>query len=197
VIASQAKISELKQQLAFLPPESAVPNEATQVRQVKLQVLDKERHHLLQEQASIQQRLNGYQARVDAVPLRQEELSSLTRDSETARDHYRSLLEKDYSAQMSSQLETKQDAERFEVLDPAKPPDHPSGPNRPVLWLASAVFALFGGFASAFSRETIDSSIKSEADLVKLLPHDIELLGFVSSIRPTASFSNRRLLDTN
>jgi len=197
VIASQKKIAELKQQLANLPPDSVVSNETTHISQVKLQVLDKERHHLLQEQTSIQQRLNGYQARVDAVPLRQEELSSLTRDSETARDHYRSLLEKDYSAQMSSQLETKQDAERFEVLDPAKPPDHPSGPNRPVLLLASAVFALLGGFASAFSREKIDSSIKSEADLMKLLPHDIEMLGFVSNIRPVVSFNNRRLLDTN
>ena len=102
------------------------------------------------------------------MPLRQEQLSGLTRDYETARDHYRSLLEKYYSARMAGELESRQDAERFEVLDPATPPEHPSDPNRRLLWALSALVALAGGFIIAYAREYIDSSVKTEADLLKM-----------------------------
>ncbi len=198
VIASQAKVTALQRQLASLPPSgSSVPAAGNHVAEVRLQVLEKERGHLLEEQTRVMQRLEAYQSKVDAVPLREEQLSSLTRDYETARDHYRSLLEKHYSAQMATQLETKQDAERFDVLDPATPPDHPTGPNRPLLWAASAVFALIGGIAAALSREQIDGSVKSEADLMKILPRELELLGVVSNIPNVADARSPRLLEIN
>jgi polysaccharide chain length determinant protein (PEP-CTERM system associated) len=197
VIASQAKISELKQQLAALPPAGAISNEGNRVTEVRLQVLEKERAHLQGEQAQIMQRLNTYQGKVDAVPLREEQLSSLTRDYETARDHYRSLLEKHYSAQMATELETKQDAERFDVLDPATPPDHPTGPNRPLLLAASALFALIGGLAIAFSRDQIDFTIKSEEGLMKILPPDLELLGIIPNISPQALVRRQSLSETS
>src|SRR6202043_1283312 len=114
--------------------------------ETRLQVIETEHGRLLSEQSAIKARLNSYQSKVDAAPLRQEQLSGLTRDYETARDHYRSLLEKSYSAQMASELESRQEAERFEVLDKAMPPDHPTAPNRPYLWAASGVLALLSGF---------------------------------------------------
>jgi uncharacterized protein involved in exopolysaccharide biosynthesis len=137
--------------------------------------------------------MNSYQAKADAVPLRQEQLSGLTRDYETARDHYRSLLEKYYSARMAGELESRQDAERFEVLDPATPPEHPSEPNRLLLWVLSASVALGSGFAIAYAREYMDSSVKTEAELLKILPNDIELLGFISSISSNPSTSSQRV----
>jgi uncharacterized protein involved in exopolysaccharide biosynthesis len=160
-------------------------------------VLDNERVRLLGEQLAIKARLNSYQERVDAVPLRQEQLSSLTRDYETSRDHYRSLLEKHYSAQMASELESRQDAERFEVLDPATPPEHPTGPNRLLLCVASAVFALVGGLVAAFCREQIDNSIKSEVDLLGILPRELELLGIISRISAIQPVHGRQLLETS
>jgi succinoglycan biosynthesis transport protein ExoP len=196
VISSQAKIAELKQQLADLPTEGT-PAVADTPAEARLRVLDKERTRLLAEQTTIKTRLNSYQEKVDAVPLRQEQLSTLTRDYETARDHYRSLLEKHYSAQMASELEFKQEAERFEVLDPATPPDHATGPHRHILWAASAVFALIGGFAAAFGREQIDNSIKSEAELLKMLPRDLELLGVISTISPDRTAHRPQLLQAS
>jgi len=165
--------------------------------EARIQVLDKERERLLGDQSGIKERLNSYQAKVDAVPLRQEQLSSLTRDYETSRDHYRSLLEKHYSAQMASELESRQDAERFEVLDPATPPEHPTAPNRLLLCLASAVFALVGGLVAAFCREQIDNSIKSEVDLLGILPRELELLGIISRISAIQPVHGRQLLETS
>jgi uncharacterized protein involved in exopolysaccharide biosynthesis len=181
VVACEARIAELKRQLGTLPGEekSVQPGRVVDAR---IQVLDKERERLLGEQSAIKERLNSYQAKVDAVPLRQEQLSSLTRDYETAREHYRSLLEKHYSAQMASELESKQDADRFEVLDPATSPDHPTAPNRRLLCALSVFFALIGGLVAAFCREQIDNSIKSDVDLLEILPAELELLGVVSRI---------------
>jgi polysaccharide biosynthesis transport protein len=191
VIASRGKIEELKKQLSAL--HSSNGQSGDRAVNTRLQVLDADRAHLLAEQSTIKARLNSYQAKVDAVPLRQEQLSGLTRDYETARDQYRSLLEKYYSARMASELESRQDAERFEVLDPATPPEHPSEPNRPLLWALSALASLAGGFIIAYAREYIDSSVKTEGDLLKLLPPDVELLGLISSIPSTPSPSSQPL----
>ena len=196
VIACQARIAELKRQLTGLPNEST-PALVDHTVEARLHVLDNERARLLGEQMAIRGRLNSYQAKVDAVPLRQEQLSSLTRDYETSRYHYRSLLEKHYSAQMASELESKQDADRFEVLDPATPPDRPTGPNRLLLCLASAVFSLAGGLVAAFCREQIDNSIKSEVDLLEILPRELELLGCISRISAIQSVHGRQLLETS
>lgn len=191
VIASKAKIEELKTQLSVL--HSTAGQAGDRSVNTRLQVLEKERTHLAAEQSAIKDRLDSYQSKVDAVPLRQEQLSGLTRDYETARDHYRSLLEKYYSARMAGELESRQDAERFEVLDPATPPEHPSEPNRRFLWALSALAALAGGFVIAYARECIDSSVKTEADLLKMLPADVELLGLISSISSHSSPSSQRV----
>ncbi len=192
VIVSRSKIEELKNQLNSLPATSASPVMDRSV-ETRLQLLERERTHLIAEQGAIKTRLDSYQGKVDAVPLRQEQLSGLTRDYETARDHYRSLLEKYYAARMASELESRQDAERFEVLDPATPPEHPSAPNRPLLWAASGFLGFAGAFVIAYAREYVDSSVKTEADLLKMLPVDVELLGLISSISPSPSASNQRI----
>jgi polysaccharide biosynthesis transport protein len=191
VIASKAKIEELTKQLSELHSSSGQGGD--RLVNTRLQVLEKDRTHLVAEQSAIKARLNSYQSKVDAVPLRQEQISGLTRDYETARDHYRSLLEKYYSARMAGELESRQDAERFEVLDAATPPEHPSEPNRPFLWALSALAALAGGFVIAYAREYIDSSVKTEADLLKMLPTDVEVLGFISSISSNSSPSSQRV----
>jgi polysaccharide biosynthesis transport protein len=196
VVASKSKIEELKHQLSALPTTSSA-QEVDRPVQARLQVIQKEREHLLVEQEAIKTRLDSYQDKVDAVPLRQEQLSGLTRDYETARDHYRSLLEKYYSAQMASELEAKQDAERFEVLDPAVAPEHPAGPNRPVLWGVSALSAFVAGFVLAYACEHIDNTVKTENDLVKILPLEVELVGSISRIAPAGLSLNRRVPQTS
>jgi len=196
VIVAQARIRDLTAQLAALPkvaPQAAPPPTVD----ARLQVIDDEREHLVENQAAIRSRLNSYQAKVDAVPLRQEQLSQLTRDYETARDHYRSLLEKYYSAQMASDLEEKQDADRFEVLDPAVPPEHPTAPNRPALWGASVVVAFAGSFILLWWRERMDGSIKSELDLIKILPLELEFAGVISTIVPAAVIQSHRTFDVS
>lgn len=196
VIGSTQKIAELKRQLAALPSHLTPVITDRPVR-ARLQIIDGERSRLAVEQATIRQRLNSYQTKVDAVPLRQEQLSGLTRDYQTDLDHYRSLLEGTFSAEMASELEAKQESDRFEVLDPAIPPDRPTAPNRRLLWGVSALLALIGGIVAASGREQMDSSIKSEAELLRILSRDLELVGTISTILPLREHQRRRLLTTS
>jgi polysaccharide chain length determinant protein (PEP-CTERM system associated) len=180
-IAAQTKISQLEDELSRVPKTAPTPA-LTRGVDARLKVLDDQRSHLLSEQSTIRTRLNSYQNKVDAVPIRQEQLSALTRDYDTAKEHYRSLLEKYYAAQMAGQLEEKQDADRFEVLDPAVEPEHPAKPNRAVLRLSACLMALAGSFMLAFGLERLDGTIKSDIDLLKILPSEIDLAGSVSNI---------------
>jgi len=192
IVAAQAKIRDLESQIAKMPKASSTPNISAGA-DARLQLIKQERDHLLNQQAAIQVRLDRYQSKVDAVPVRQEQLSSLTRDYDTSRDHYRSLLEKYYSAEMASELEEKQDAERFEVLDPAVAPEHPSAPDRPLLYFASCVAAFLGAFMLAFGLEQLDSTIKSEIDVRKILPAGTEFAGTVSNIARVQRTGNRQI----
>ena len=110
------------------------------------------------------------------------------RDYDSAKLNYSSLLEKSYSAEMATELERKQQAERFQILDSAIPPDRADSPNRPLLYLASLFGSLVLGFVVAIVLENIDGSIKTEEDLRLLLPPGISLLGTIPQLRSTGDF---------
>lgn len=191
VIAAKARIQELKAQLASMPPAPAAP-QANRGTAARLEIVNRESTRLQHEESVVRARLNNYQSKVDAVPLRQEQLANLTRDYDTAREHYRSLLEKHYSAQMATELEEKQDADRFEVLDPAVPPDRASFPDRPRLWLASVLAGFAAACLLALGRERLDGTIKTEMELLAIVPPDLEIAGLIPTIAPaTATLSKR------
>lgn len=192
VLQSEAKIKGLTAQLAKLPK---VPAAVTRGADAQMVVIDHESKHLLSEQGALRRRLNQYQAKVDAVPVRQEQISDLLRNYDSAREHYRSLLDKYYSAEMASALEEKQDADRFEVLDRAFPPEHASFPNRQLLGAASVVAALIGAFLLGLTLERMDGSVKSEIDLVKMLSKDLELAGSIGTIAPALTVRRRLMYE--
>ena len=71
----------------------------------------------------------NYRARLDAIPVREQEIASLTRDYEMSKAHYSQLLDRELSAETATQLEVRQKGEKFEV-GTAMPADKPSRPNR-------------------------------------------------------------------
>ncbi len=123
----------------------------------------------IQAKASEAGRLSGligtYQARLEATPVREAELSSLTRDYETLQATYRTLLQKKEESQMSANLEKRQIGEQFKVLDPARLPERPASPDRPRLYLMVLLAALASGFALAAAAEYFDRTLRTEADV--------------------------------
>jgi len=180
----EAEIRALDAQIASLPADpapSANADSATGANP-RLQLIHRDRSRLQDEQRKIQSSINRYQSRIDSAPVHEQEISQLLRDYSTARDHYRALLEKTYSAQMAAQLEQEQQSGNFTMLDQARVPEAPIGPKRIPLLLGAFVFAIAAGIGVALLAETLDNTVKSETELRDCLP-EIPILGTTPGIQ--------------
>jgi polysaccharide chain length determinant protein (PEP-CTERM system associated) len=119
-----------------------------------------------EEIAGLNRQLALYQRRLENTPKREAELATITRDYETTRDTFRSLLAKRAEADITSNLEQGAKGEQFRVIDPARPPDRPTGPNRLRLLMVGIVLALGAAGAAVIVAEQIDTSYR-RADEVR------------------------------
>jgi polysaccharide chain length determinant protein (PEP-CTERM system associated) len=110
-----------------------------------------------------QQRLNrlvsSYQSKLEAIPVREQQIAELVRDYEITKAHYSGLLDKQFSAETATQLEIRQKAEKFSILDPAQPAQRPSKPNRLLIDFAGSVGGLLLGVILAIGSEFFGVSI--------------------------------------
>ncbi len=201
VLSKQEEVKSLDAQVKMLPKLDTISQETKQAAvsssDPRLELIANDRSRLVKEQKQIEAKINEYQTRVNAEPIREQEMAQRLRDYDTAKEHYRSLLEKTYSAQMAMELERRQEGGSFTLLDPARPPDVPIGPNRIALLGGSFFFAFSAGIGAGFLREILDETIKSEVELHELLP-GTPVLGLTPRLggtRPNvlaASFSTGR-----
>jgi len=119
-----------------------------------------------EEIGSLNRQLSLVQRRLENTPKREAELATITRDYETTRDTFRSLLAKRSEADITSSLERGQQGEQFRVIDPARQPDRPAGPNRLRLLMVGMVLALGAAGAAVIVAEQIDTSYR-RADEVR------------------------------
>jgi len=117
------------------------------------------------EQAQINKQIHDYQTRIQSTPQVEEEYKQLTRDTQTSQALYDSLSSKLKQAQMSTDLQNRQQGETFSVLDPANLPDNPTYPKRRVF----ASGGLAGGFALGLLfvalLEYRDTALRNERDV--------------------------------
>jgi polysaccharide chain length determinant protein (PEP-CTERM system associated) len=150
------------------PDNSEKAVEPPQVRQLREQIrlLDEAVKRQELQQKQMQDKIDVYEGRLQAVPAIEQEYKELTRDYQTALDFYNDLLRKRTQSVMATDLERRQQGEQFLVLDPANLPERPSYPNK-------RLFA-FGGFAGGLSLGVAiaalfefrdSSSVRSELDV--------------------------------
>jgi len=183
VIATNEQIQEINRRLAALPESTASSvDQMDSNTKVRLSLIEKElqRHKELQE--SLRQQIQSFQGKVDSVPVLETHLAELSRNYEVSRQNYQSLLDKTLSAGMSEQLEQKQQAERFTVLDPAKTPEKPIKPSRIPLFAGVIFAAFFLPLGGTIAREVFSPAIKTESHLKDLLPIRIPVLGTIPPI---------------
>jgi polysaccharide chain length determinant protein (PEP-CTERM system associated) len=142
------------------------------------------------EQEQIRKQINLYQERVQASPAVEQQYKELTRGYQTALDSYNELQKKRDNAEMTVNLERKQEGEQFSVLDPANLPDKPSFPNRPVFVLGGLGGGLALGLGLAFLLEMKDTSVKTERD-VEFALH-LPVLAMVPEIEPASEKNGKK-----
>src|SRR5262249_27867581 len=161
----------VEDRLKVLPPDppvtAAQDNNSVTVR---LQLLDRETKRLNDEQTRLTQQMNSYRGKVDAVPVVEQQMAELNRNYGVSKDHYQSLLDKTFSAGMAADLERRQQAEHFTILDLAQVPEKPFKPQRQLLLMAVLVGALALSLALAYLKDMLTGTLKMERELKALLP---------------------------
>jgi polysaccharide chain length determinant protein (PEP-CTERM system associated) len=109
---------------------------------------------------NLNRQLAVYQRRLEMTPKREQELALITRDYETTRDLFRSLLAKRGEADVAADLEQRQKGETFRVIEAATLPDRPAGPNRIRLLLVGIALALGAAGVAVILAEQVDTSYR-------------------------------------
>lgn len=193
VISVKDQIKDVNSRLAAMP--ESLSNAADPVdsnTKVHLGLLEKELQRHRELKVNLQRQIQALQGKVDSVPVLETRLAELSRNYEVSRQNYQSLLDKTLSAGMSEQLEQKQQAERFTVLDPARTPEKPVKPKRVPLFAAVVFASLILPVGVVIAKEALSSAVKSEAQLKELLPPQIPVLGTIPPIESKADFRRAR-----
>jgi polysaccharide biosynthesis transport protein len=171
------QINELKAKMAADKPATDAPDPqmSTSPRATQNPVLEAEIHKLDQDiddqvkvQAALQKEIQFHVAKLQQVPIFEQQVAGLMRDYDSIQTHYNQLQAKKLDAVMAGELETHQAAERFEVLDPAVPPVKPSGPRREMMMVGGLFFGLLCGLGVAFLVEVSDESVRHEREAAQI-----------------------------
>jgi polysaccharide biosynthesis transport protein len=120
--------------------------------------------------ADLKAKVLDYQARLNQEPVREQQLSDLTRGYEQSKANYDELLKKKNESAMATSMELLQQGERFRIIDPPSLPVKPDFPNRLKFCGIGLGLGLALGFLVAGAFEMMDDRIYDEKDLQKLLP---------------------------
>jgi polysaccharide chain length determinant protein (PEP-CTERM system associated) len=168
-------------------PEADVVAEAEAARirdtRSQLAVVTRDVENLDAQRKRILQDIADTQLRLKAVPIREQELATITRDYDTMRASYSSLLSKKFSADVAKDMEQEQKAERFVMLDRARVPEKPVRPHKGVLIMIGSIGSLVASAALAFLLEWKRNTLLGEWEL----PAGAPVLGRIPRLRVHAA----------
>jgi polysaccharide chain length determinant protein (PEP-CTERM system associated) len=152
-------------------PSTRTPTEPSQIQALRTQIHQYDQ--LIQERTAAEEDIQGqiklYQSRVQSSPAIEQEYKALTLDYQTSLDFYNDLLRKRDQSAMATDLEKGQEGEQFEVLDAANLPTSPSFPKQPLFVMGGLGGGLGLGLAICLLIELMDTSLRTEKDVEKLL----------------------------
>jgi len=165
---------EKKAQALAAGPKPAKPDMSRSSRDMQLAVANPYVLSLMQQrdQADVEakttadeitglnRQIGVYQRRLEMTPKREQELALITRDYETTREMFRTLLAKRGEADIAAELEQRQKGEKFRVIEQARLPERPAGPNRIRLLIVGLVLALGAAGVAVVLAEQVDTSYR-------------------------------------
>jgi len=118
-----------------------------------------------EEEARLKGELDKYKARIERTALREQDMTSLTREYQSTKESYDTLLKKSQEAAQAENLERRQKGEQFRVIDTAAVPVTPAKPDRPKIMLMGLLLGIGSGLGLAFVREQMDRSFHDPEDV--------------------------------
>jgi polysaccharide biosynthesis transport protein len=163
--------------------------------QTELRALEAEIKIIQTDLARSRREADVYQRRIDNAPRREQEVAILTRDYNSTRELYASLLKRQDEANLAGTMELRQKGEQFRILDPAATPVAPSAPNRFRLFATGLVASLGLTVLGILLREKLDTSFHRVEDLKAFAtaPVLVTIPRIVTDIDRTRQRSRRRI----
>jgi uncharacterized protein involved in exopolysaccharide biosynthesis len=137
--------------------------------------------------ADLKAKVIDYQTRLNQEPIREQQLSDLTRGYEQSKANYDELLKKKNESAMATSMELLQQGERFRIIDAPSLPVKPEFPNRLKFCGMGLGIGLALGAVVVGAFEMTDDRIYDEKQLQKLLP-----VAVISEIPSVAAPSDQR-----
>ena len=128
-----------------------------------------------------------HQARVGKLPIREQQMASLTRDYEISKLNYRNLHDKKISATISAEMERSEQSERFTIAEPAHVPSKPVAPNRLLYGLVACLCSLVCSLALFLTAELKKHTFLGEWEI----PAHVAILGRIPKIAPPPDTGDR------
>ena len=171
-----------------VPTSAAEVQRQNRIRDLRLEIegIDKVIATKQDEDRALRAKVAEYQRRVEATPARESELTGLLRDYATVQEHYASLRGKQEDSKIAENLERRQVGERFRTIDPARTPEKPISPNRPMIDLLGAFVGLGLGLGLAAVLEYQDKSFRNEDEVVRVMALPVVAVVPVMRLHPEA-----------
>lgn len=116
-------------------------------------------------EAELSSQINFHQNVLQRVPAAQEKLTTASNDVADASDRYKRLADRKSGADMFSDVESRQEAERFVLLEPAQAPEKPVSPNRLLIDAIGLGAGLVFALVLVGVLEIASSAIKTEREI--------------------------------
>jgi hypothetical protein len=192
----QASDTPVSPDLRRLSPSQAARRRRLDDAKLELSRVKRSIENGEREQQRLRKDIGSYQARNEAIPTRETEMTELLRDYETTSKLYTDLLAKKEDSKMSANLENHQIGEQFKVIDPARIPERPSSPNRAEYNGMGATAGLAIGLLLVAFLEYRDKSFKTDAEVTRVLT--LPVLAVVpmmqSAVEQKRAFRNRLVM---
>jgi succinoglycan biosynthesis transport protein ExoP len=127
-----------------------------------------------------QRQIALYQSRVEAAPMVEQQLASVQRDYDLAKQQYNDLSSKLHTSMIAESVERNRSGEQFTVLYPASLPTEPTKPIPLRVMLVSILGGICLGCALSLGREYLDRSVHDVRDLKD--EFEVPILGEVARI---------------
>jgi polysaccharide chain length determinant protein (PEP-CTERM system associated) len=158
--AARKEVDDLRQQPSSSREQLLAGDPTFQQLDAERGLLQLRIRALRRAETQLQADITRYQQRVESAPMVEQEMASLQREYDLARENYKQLSERHAAALVQEQIARTRGGERFSVLSQAYLPSAPESPNRARIILLSILFGVALGGGLAFGREYLDWSVR-------------------------------------
>ncbi|MGR3504387.1 MAG: hypothetical protein ACU0B7_00775 [Paracoccaceae bacterium] len=124
---------------------------------------------LRQQSQLIADRINEVQALNDAAPEIERQLTLLERDQNRLQDEYTAITLRRAEAAMTQELESRDQSDRFEVLERALVPEYPVSKSRRKLLMAGVIASFLGAIGAVLALEWISPNLRTALQIERAI----------------------------